>query len=96
MARPRKPDPEVLEGDYRIPAAVGSLGWAVALVVLLVFNDALAPDDRWWIWVCVVGMLLGLIALVYIPFLHRRRAAAEERRARQRERENSEHVGSDQ
>lgn len=72
----------MLEGDYRIPAAVGSLGWAVALVVLLVMKDSLDPGDRWWVWVCVVGFLLGVAALVYIPYLHRRRAAAARRAER--------------
>ncbi|QVQ50663.1 DUF2530 domain-containing protein [Spiractinospora alimapuensis] len=90
MARPRKPDPEVLEGDYRIPAVVGSLGWAVALVLLVVFRDSIAPEDRWWIWVCAVGLLLGLVAFLYIPHLHRRRAAAAERQAEERDPDTAE------
>lgn len=80
MAKPRQPEPEVLESDYRVPAAIGSVAWAVALVVLLVVRDSLPHQDRWWIWVCVVGLALGVFAYIYIPRHLRRQAAAEERR----------------
>lgn len=68
-----------MEGDYRIPAAVGSFAWAVALVVLLAMGDDLAEQDQWWIWVCVAGLALGVFAFFYIPRLQRKRAEAEQR-----------------
>jgi hypothetical protein len=51
-----------------------TLGWAVALVVLLFVRSVLPPDARWWIWTCVAGMAMGLFGLWYVPFLKRRRA----------------------
>jgi hypothetical protein len=51
-----------------------TLGWAVALVVLLSVRSVLPPDARWWIWTCVAGMAMGLFGVWYVPFLKRRRA----------------------
>ncbi|PRY00650.1 uncharacterized protein DUF2530 [Allonocardiopsis opalescens] len=77
-----------MQTDDRLPAVLGSLAWAAALVVLLLRGDSLAEQDRWWIWVCVTGLALGLFAILYIPRLHRKRAEAEERgRARRARRE---------
>ena len=61
--------------------AVGTAGWAVALVVLLIFRDALPADARWWIWTCVTGLGMGLFALWYVPRFKRARARAAARRA---------------
>lgn len=80
MRQPRKPDPEVHESDYRVPAALGTAAWTVALIVLLVQGDRLPEDDRWWIWVCVVGIALGVFGFWYVPRLIRRRAEEERRR----------------
>lgn len=81
MAKPRQPDPEVLESDYRIPAALGTAAWVVALVVLLAMDDRLAPSQQWWIWVCVTGIAFGGFGFHYIPRLLRNRARAEQRHA---------------
>ena len=51
-----------------------TLGWAVALVVLICVRGALPADQRWWIWTCVAGVAMGLFGLWYVPFLKRRRA----------------------
>ena len=51
-----------------------TLGWVLALVVLLSVRSALPADVRWWIWTCVCGMAMGLFGLWYVPFLKRRRA----------------------
>ncbi|MFC3998534.1 DUF2530 domain-containing protein [Nocardiopsis sediminis] len=85
MRKPRRPDPEVLEIDYRVPTALGSLAWAVALIVLLAMGDGLAPSERWWLWVCATGLVLGVFGYAYIPRLLRKRAEAEERHAARRE-----------
>ncbi|GAB3206943.1 DUF2530 domain-containing protein [Marinactinospora thermotolerans] len=84
MRKPRRPDPEVLEFDYRVPTALGSIGWTVALVVLLAMGDRLPLESRWWIWVCVTGIALGVFAYFYIPRLLRKRAEAEQRHAARR------------
>ncbi|WP_433333088.1 DUF2530 domain-containing protein [Spirillospora sp. CA-294931] len=68
MTRARRPDPEPMRtNDVRI-AAAGTAAWAVALVVLLVAG--LPEDDRWWLWVCAVGIGIGLFAVWYVPRLN--------------------------
>lgn len=84
MRKPRQPDPEVHESDYRIPAAVGTAAWTIALIVLLLQGDRIPEDSRWWIWVCVTGIALGVFGFWYVPRLLRSRAEAEERRRAQR------------
>ncbi|RCV54881.1 DUF2530 domain-containing protein [Marinitenerispora sediminis] len=84
MRKPRRPAPEVMESDYRVPTAAGSVAWAVALVVLLAMGERLPAADRWWMWVCVTGITLGVFAYFYIPRLLRKRAEAEARHAARR------------
>ena len=62
-------------------AAVITAGWAVALVVLLVLREQIPPGERWWIWTCVTGVVMGLFALWYVPRLKRARARSAARRA---------------
>jgi hypothetical protein len=54
--------------------AVITLGWVLALIVLLLVRSTLPADVRWWVWTCVCGALMGLFGLWYVPFLKRRRA----------------------
>jgi polyferredoxin len=79
MTRERRPDPPPLQTDEIRIAAVGAALFAVAFAVLIFVP--LHPGERWWRWVCLVGFLMGLFACWYVPRLHRRRAAAEARRA---------------
>ncbi len=81
MRKPRQPDPDVHESDYRVPAAIGTLAWTVALVVLIAMGDGLPASERWWIGVCVTGIVLGVFGFLYIPHLLRRRSDAADRRA---------------
>ncbi|MBB4934067.1 Na+/melibiose symporter-like transporter [Lipingzhangella halophila] len=81
MPKPRQPDPEVLESDYRVPTALGTAAWIVALVVLLAMGEGLDRSQEWWIWVCMTGIALGLFAFLYIPRLLRKRDEAEQRHA---------------
>jgi hypothetical protein len=37
---------------------VGTLGWLIALVVLLATNT-----HTWWRWVCLTGFLLGALGV---------------------------------
>jgi H+/Cl- antiporter ClcA len=81
MSRSRRPDPPPIEtNDVRV-AAAGTVGWAIALVVLLIAG--LSEDHRWWLWVCVTGVATGLFGIWYIPRLHSARARQEARRRRE-------------
>ncbi|RKS05838.1 uncharacterized protein DUF2530 [Nocardiopsis sp. Huas11] len=80
MRKPRRPDPDVHESDYRVPAALGTAAWTVALVVLIALGDGLPETERWWIGVCVTGIVLGVFGFLYIPRLLRQRSEAEARR----------------
>lgn len=70
MARPRQPEPQPLQTNDTIVAAGGTAAWALALVVLLIVG--LPSDQRWWLWVCVMGIVIGLFACWYTPRLKRK------------------------
>ena len=73
--------PPPLEANDRLVTVVGTAGWALALVILLIVRDSLPADARWWIWTCATGVAMGLFALWYVPRLKRARARAAARRA---------------
>jgi len=77
--RPSPPPP--LEANDQVVIWVGTACWAVALVVLLIVRDSLPAGQRWWIWTCACGLVMGLFALWYVPRLKRTRARAADRRA---------------
>jgi Protein of unknown function (DUF2530) len=85
VSRPERPVPPPLEGDDRLITAVITAGFLVALVVLVIVRDQLAPGDRWWIWVAACGSALGLFGLAYVPHLKRSRERTAERRRAARE-----------
>ena len=72
--RPSPPPP--LEADDQFVIRVGTAGWAIALVVLLIVHGRLPPGERWWIWTCVAGLAFGLFAMWYVPRLKRGRTRA--------------------
>jgi Protein of unknown function (DUF2530) len=76
----RRPAPPPLEGDDRLITLIITGGWAIALIVMLIVRDSLAPADKWWIWVPVAGFVTGLFGLAYVPYVKRARARAAERR----------------
>jgi hypothetical protein len=76
----RRPAPPPLEGDDRLITLVITAGWAIALIVMLIVRDGLAPADQWWFWVPVAGFVTGLFGLAWVPYLKRSRARAAERR----------------
>lgn len=84
MSRQLRPPPPPLEGNDQVITAVGTICWAVALVVVVVLRHHIPGASRWWIWTCVVGLGLGLFALAYIPRLKRSRAKTAARRAEAR------------
>ena len=75
----RRPAPPPLEANDELVTAVITAGWAVALVVLLVLRDQLPAGERWWIWTCLAGLVMGLFGLWYVPRLKRSRARAAAR-----------------
>lgn len=59
--------------------ALGTVAWVIALVVLLASGTTFGSDNGSWLWVCLVGIGIGIAGTVYT---RRRRAvyqAAAER-----------------
>ena len=82
MDEPGRPiPPPPLEANDRLVTGIGTAGWAVALIVLLIVRGSLPADARWWIWTCVAGLVMGLFGLWYVPRLKHGRSRAAARRA---------------
>src|SRR5215472_3137660 len=75
------PAPPALEANDQLVTATITAAWAVALVVLQILRNQIPPSERWWIWVCVAGVAMGLFALWYVPRMKRARARSAARRA---------------
>jgi len=60
----RRPDPAPVKTDDRKAVLAGTGAWVVALAVLLAVIPT-APDDRWWLLTCAIGVGLGLLGLIY-------------------------------
>jgi hypothetical protein len=80
VARQQRPVPPPLEGDDRLITAVITAGFLVALIVLLIVRDKLAPADRWWVWVAALGTGLGLFGFAFVPHFKRSRSRGAQRR----------------
>jgi hypothetical protein len=76
----RRPTPPPLEANDQLVTGGITVGWVIALIVLLVVRTQIPPSDRWWIWTCVGGVGFGVFGLLYVPRLKRSRARAAERR----------------
>lgn len=58
---------------------IGTAAFAVALILCLAFNQKLAEHDtQWWIWTCVAGIILGILAVIYTSRRSKVYAAARE------------------
>ena len=77
----RRPAPPPKEADDRQVTAVITVGWAIALAVLVTVRHSLPAGARWWVWTCAFGLAMGLFGLWYVPFLKRHRARLAARRA---------------
>lgn len=84
MSRNLRPAPPPLEANDQLVTAVITGAWAIALVTVLVLRDHLPPGDGWWVWVCVLGLCMGLFGLWYVPRLKQVRTRAAARRAQAR------------
>jgi dolichyl-phosphate-mannose--protein O-mannosyl transferase len=64
----RRPDPEPLQVNEKRIILVGLCLWALAFVVLVVFfrDDLRRHHATWWLWACVVGIVLGLYGLRFV------------------------------
>ena len=62
----RRPDPEPVKSNARTIALAGLLIWTVVLAIFLVFPATLPPEKPWWLFTCVIGIVLGLV--FYIKF----------------------------
>ena len=83
MKQSRGPSPPPpLEANDRRVTLVGTAGWALALIILLIVRSSLPSGARWWIWTGAAGVAMGLFALWYVPRFKRSRARAAARRAR--------------
>ncbi|PJJ61982.1 DUF2530 domain-containing protein [Compostimonas suwonensis] len=72
----RLPDPEPAQTDDRWPLLVGTILWLVAGAVMLIVFGALDAAGRgWWLWVCCIGVGIGLVGLL-VAVRNRRRARA--------------------
>jgi hypothetical protein len=62
----RRPDPPpVPTNDLRV-VVVGTVLWAVALVVTAVLRTRLDHSGRgWWVGTCAAGFALGLLGIAY-------------------------------
>lgn len=77
---PRHPDPEPMQTDDERVVLIGTVGWVLALVVLVVLRVTGATDVQdWWLGMCGYGIALGLFGMRYCQ---RRHAAIERDRAR--------------
>jgi hypothetical protein len=80
VSRSLRPAPPPLEANDQLVIGAITAGWAAALGVMLVIYGQLRPADRWWVWICVAGVGLGLFGLWYMPRVKRARARGAARR----------------
>jgi len=78
----RQAPPPPLEANDQLVTGSITVGWALALIVLLIVRGSLPADARWWIWTCATGLVMGLFGLWYVPRYKRARVRAAARRAR--------------
>ncbi len=68
----RRADPTPVTTDDRTAILIGIALWIVGLAVVAVFADPItAAGEGWWLWACIAGLALGLIALLYLRVRHR-------------------------
>lgn len=92
MSAPRRPPLEPLRTNDYAPVIVGTVGWAIGFVVLLLRHQEMAARGQgWWLWVTVTGFGLGLWGLVLVALHHR---SDQRRQPATDERSSNEHNGN--
>jgi Protein of unknown function (DUF2530) len=81
VSRPTRLAPPPLEANDQLVTGVIGIGWAIALITLLIARGSLPAADRWWIWTCATGFGVGVFGFCYVPVLKRSRARAARRKA---------------
>jgi hypothetical protein len=61
----RKPDPEPAKVNAKLAIKVGLVLWVLALVFLVFQATQSATQKSWWLFTCVVGIILGVYALIH-------------------------------
>ena len=67
----RRPDPTPVKTDDRKAILIGIALWVAGLAIVIAFITPLtAAGHAWWLWACVAGLVLGLVALLYTNWRH--------------------------
>ncbi len=67
----RRPDPAPVKTDDRKAILIGIGLWVLGLALVIGFLAPLtAAGAAWWLWVCVAGLALGIIGLLYTHWRH--------------------------
>jgi len=62
-----------LDVDGVTAVSIGCIAFALGFIGCVIFRDQLAANgQQWWMWVCIVGFVLGLGGLAFVV---RRRSA---------------------
>jgi FtsH-binding integral membrane protein len=73
----RRPDPPPVRTNDVRTVTVGTVLWAVALVVAVLFRERLRDGGHlWWVGAAAAGFALGLLGIVYTK--RRERAIARD------------------
>ena len=60
----RKPDPEPIKSNAKLAILVGLILWVVALLFLVFQATQATPQKSWYTTTCIVGIVLGIYALI--------------------------------
>lgn len=67
----RRPDPTPVKTDDRKAILIGIALWVAGLAIVIAFIVPLTSTGHaWWLWACVAGLVLGLVALLYTNWRH--------------------------
>ncbi len=67
----RRPDPTPVTTDDRKAILIGIALWVAGLAIVIAFIAPLTTAGHvWWLWTCVAGLVLGLLALLYTHWRH--------------------------
>ena len=64
---------ERADEDAILPIAIGTVVWAVLLVILAIKQDALTENGTsWWLNVAIIGVISGTGGMVFLIWRRRR------------------------